>query len=164
MAHITGRTYVIAWVGLLVLTALSFATSVVKPSLIVETGIALGIATVKAIWVALVFMHLLESRFANRVTIGVAFALVATLAALMLGDVLLRHTMPPRPLDSADVSALAPSIGPAKRDEAEHQRADDQRTAHADEPEHVHPVPTGRGVETKAPQQHLVRGVADSPL
>ncbi len=164
MAHITGRTYIVAWIGLLVLTALSFGTSVLKPSLIVETGIALGIATVKAAWVALVFMHLLESRFANRVTIGVAFALVAALAALMLGDVLLRHTMPPRPLDGAGVSALPPRLGPAKGDEAEHQRADDQRTARADEPEHVHPVATGGGVEPKAAQQQLVGGAADSPL
>lgn len=162
--HLTGRTYVIAWMGLLVLTALSFATSVLKPSMAVETSIALAIATVKAAWVALVFMHLLEARFVNRLTIAVAFLWVALLASLMLTDVLFRHTMPPKPLAAAEGSTPAARFGPAQSDEAQHQRAQRQHRARAHEPEDVHAVPPGRRVEAKAAEQQLVGRAADAPF
>ena len=162
--HLTGRTSVIAWLGLLVLTALSFTTSVIKPSLAVETSVALAIATVKAGWVALVFMHLLEARFANRMTILVAFLLVALLASLMLTDVLLRHTMPPKPLAAAEGSAPAARLTPAQSDEAQHQRAQGQHRSRAHDAEHVHAVPPRSRVEAKAAQQVLVGRAADPPF
>ena len=117
MAAPHGRSYVLTWIGLLGLTALSFITSVMKPSLVVEAAIALGIATIKATLVALVFMHLLHARFAQRMTIGVAVVLVALLASLMVTDVASRHTMPPKPLPPAtraDASAGAPGLGAAQ--------------------------------------------------
>ena len=97
--RITARSYLITWIGLLVLTGASFSTSLFALSVPAETGIALLIATAKASWVALVFMHLLEARFAQRATLVTAAVFVLLLAGLMVTDVTARHTMPPRPFD-----------------------------------------------------------------
>lgn len=105
MAQVSGRNYVVTWIGLLVLTALSFSSSVLGPSPVMETVIALGIATIKASWVALVFMHLWRARFADRLAIVAAVCMLMLLVSLMLTDVLLRHTMPPKPLAAAQASA-----------------------------------------------------------
>ena len=87
--------YVLAWLGLLGLTAASFGASLLHLGTAAEFTIALAIATTKATWVALVFMHLLEERFANRLTLATAATFVAILCSLMVTDVMLRHTFPP---------------------------------------------------------------------
>jgi caa(3)-type oxidase subunit IV len=108
MAPVEGRTYVITWIGLLCLTGLSFASSVLKPSPVLETAIALGIATLKGAWVVLVFMHLLRARFADRLALVVGIFMLVLLSSLMLTDVLTRHTAPPKPLATQSASAAAP--------------------------------------------------------
>jgi caa(3)-type oxidase subunit IV len=95
--RIDGRSYVIAWLGLLVLTVLSFAASRLGLGHAASAAVALVIATIKAAWVALIFMHLLEARFSQRVTISVAVAFVVLLCWLMVADVETRHTLPPLP-------------------------------------------------------------------
>ena len=102
--HVKARSYVVTWIGLLALTAASFSTSLLALSPAAEAAVALLIATVKAGWVALVFMHLIEARFANRVTLASAAAFVVLLAALMVADVTTRHTMPARAFDLSDAS------------------------------------------------------------
>jgi cytochrome c oxidase subunit 4 len=94
--HVGTATYLGIWLSLLGLTALSYLLSFLRlgsPSLFV----ALGIAAIKASLVALFFMHLIEQRFSNRLTLGVAAFLVALLCTLTALDVRSRHTFPPAP-------------------------------------------------------------------
>lgn len=100
--HLGGRAYVITWIGLLGLTALSFITSLLELGMTAETAIALAIATTKATWVALVFMHLLKARFANRVAFATAVFFVALLCGLMVVDVETRHTFPQKAVPRAE--------------------------------------------------------------
>jgi cytochrome c oxidase subunit IV len=93
--RISGRAYLIAWLALLALTVLSFAASRFSLGYAAGATVALAIATVKATWVALVFMHLLEARFAQRAAIATAIAFVIILCLLMITDVGSRQTFPP---------------------------------------------------------------------
>lgn len=91
--HTSGRGYVLTWIGLLVLTALSYLASLVDVGPW-DMTVALGIATVKAILVALIFMHLLEGHFTDRMVLLLSLAFVIILTALMIGDIATRHTFP----------------------------------------------------------------------
>lgn len=81
--------YTITFVALLVLTGTSFGTSFL-PLGMLEMPVALGIAAIKAALVALVFMHLMGSRFGYRLTMIVAFVFVGIMVGLTTLDPLTR--------------------------------------------------------------------------
>ncbi len=92
----SGKSYVFVWLALLVLTAISYAVSLVHLGPL-GVPIALTIATVKALLVAYIFMHLNESSFAIRSILIVSVLFIAIMIALMLADTEMRKTMPMRP-------------------------------------------------------------------
>jgi cytochrome c oxidase subunit 4 len=85
----TVRGYTLTFAVLLVLTGVSFGTSFL-PFGALEIPIALGIAAVKAGLVALIFMHLLGSRFGYRLTLLVAVVFVGIMVSLTTLDPLTR--------------------------------------------------------------------------
>lgn len=87
--RLSGRTYVMVWIGLLVLTGVSFGSSYV-PLGQWETVVALAIATIKAVLVMLFFMHLLEAHFATQLVSIVTFAFIILLSLGIAADVALR--------------------------------------------------------------------------
>jgi cytochrome c oxidase subunit 4 len=95
--HTPAARYVGTWIGLLLLTSLSFGLSYVHTGAW-ELPLALLIAVVKSALVLLFFMHLVEQKFINGFTVLVAVGLVGLLLSLALADVLTRHTFPPSPL------------------------------------------------------------------
>lgn len=86
----SGRAYVLAWLALLVLTALSFGASYIVPQGAAGLIAALGIAAIKAAVVMLVFMHLLEMRFASQLVIIVTIVFIVLLCLGVVADVRLR--------------------------------------------------------------------------
>jgi cytochrome c oxidase subunit IV len=100
-AEHSGRPYVLTWLALTVLTAISYAVS--HSAELIEIPdpwgmiVALLIAITKATLVALIFMHLLEERFAVRMTLVLSLVFVVLLISLMVGDVSMRTTFPPSP-------------------------------------------------------------------
>lgn len=80
----------LAWLALLVLTGLSFGASYIVPQGAAGLTAALGIAAVKAALVMLVFMHLLEMRFASQLVILVTILFIALLCLGAVADVRLR--------------------------------------------------------------------------
>lgn len=84
-----GRTYIIAWVGLLALTAASFGFSGISSGAW-GSVLALGIAGVKALVVVVIFMHLLESVFATKMVVLITFLWIALLCLGMVADVAYR--------------------------------------------------------------------------
>jgi cytochrome c oxidase subunit 4 len=98
--EITGVGYGLTYVALLGLATASVALSFLRWS----TGavaVSLAIAAVKALLVALVFMHLVGRSFASRAALALGAAFVALLAGLTTVDVASRHTSPARPVPSA---------------------------------------------------------------
>lgn len=94
---VSGRAYLLTWLALLALTALSFLTSFAHFSARPDLAIALGIAAVKSGLVLMFFMHLVEQRSANRVVVVVALLLAIIFITLAATDVASRHTFPVRP-------------------------------------------------------------------
>ncbi len=106
MAHATTVTsswvrYLVVWIALLALTALSFLFSRLHLGA-ADIVIALVIATVKTTLVALFFMHLIEERFSVILAPAVALFLFLLLLALTLVDVATRRTFPRAPTPSVD--------------------------------------------------------------
>jgi cytochrome c oxidase subunit IV len=82
----SGRRYVYAWLALLGLTALSFGVDRLHLGSI-STGIALGVAVVKASIVFIVFMHLDREPFPIRFVAGLNVAWVLLLCLGIAADV-----------------------------------------------------------------------------
>jgi cytochrome c oxidase subunit IV len=87
--HESGRPLVFALVALLVLTAISWAVSLVDLGA-VSTPIALAIAGVKATVVALVFMEVRAASLPARVVAFVTVGFIALLCAGIVTDIALR--------------------------------------------------------------------------
>jgi cytochrome c oxidase subunit IV len=82
----SGKPYVLAWLGLLVLTATSLGAHYVPlgPFSIV---VALAIALAKTLVVALIFMHLLDEPFTVRFVAGLNVVWVVLLCAGIALDI-----------------------------------------------------------------------------
>jgi cytochrome c oxidase subunit 4 len=93
--HVTGLTYVVTFVGLLVLATVSLLLSFLHWP-VWGTIVALGIAGIKAILVLFFFMHLVEQRFTNRMAVLVSVLFVGLLVGLTTADVATRHTLAAR--------------------------------------------------------------------
>ena len=93
----SARTLAGTWIGLLLLTGLSFLLSLAgfRPGL--ELAVALGIALAKSTLVVLIFMHWLEQRSMSRLVILVAALYVLILGGLTAADVATRRTFPTAP-------------------------------------------------------------------
>lgn len=87
-AH-SGRPYLLGWIALLVLTALSFGLSRVHLGA-GATPVALGIAGVKVAVVGLVFMHLARARAALQLVALTSLVFIALLVLGVAGDVSFR--------------------------------------------------------------------------
>ena len=83
-AHV-GR-YAVVWIGLLVLTFLTWGLSRFHIPGGWGVTVALGIATAKGALVALFFMHLWDQRGANRLVFLTSLVFVALLIGLTLSD------------------------------------------------------------------------------
>lgn len=90
------RVYYLTYLGLLVLTAITFFASL-YPTGLPEMAVALVIASGKSVLVALFFMHLIEQRFANQLVAVVSVLFVCILVVLTAADVATRRTFPPAP-------------------------------------------------------------------
>jgi cytochrome c oxidase subunit 4 len=95
--HLVTKHYVLVWLALLALTAISYVASRMNLGTL-DTFIALAIAATKTTLVLLFFMHLIEQRFSNAMVPIVSFVFVLLLAALTAADVATRHTFPPAPI------------------------------------------------------------------
>lgn len=96
--HGAGR-YVAVWVGLMLLTALTYAARQVDMQEPWHLVTALAIAVTKASMVALVFMHLWDHPGTSRLVVGTAVAFAVLLIGLVLVDNATRfpYANPPRP-------------------------------------------------------------------
>lgn len=84
-----GIYYVVAWLALLVLTAVSHGA--VRLDLATAgPAVALGVATLKALIVLLVFMHLVEASATVRIVIGTALTFIVLLTLGIVADVAVR--------------------------------------------------------------------------
>jgi cytochrome c oxidase subunit 4 len=93
--HVSGIAYVLTFVGLLALATLSLLLSFLHWS----TGdlvVSLVIAAAKALLVLMFFMHLVEQRAANRLTVVVSLGFAALLIGLVAADVATRQVEPAR--------------------------------------------------------------------
>lgn len=95
--HISGFGYVITWLVLLVLTGVSFGVNHIHFGGALDAVIALTIATGKAVVVVMIFMHLLEAKFANRLVVIVSALFVVLLVSLTAADVATRDRAPAPP-------------------------------------------------------------------
>ena len=81
--------YVVVWILLLVLTAVTVWTGHMHLGAL-ALPLALTIATTKSLMVLIIFMHLKEDKGANRLVVGTAFVFVLLLLGIVLGDVATR--------------------------------------------------------------------------
>lgn len=84
--HLGPMQYVLVWVALMVLTAVTLAVWKTHMPLAARVGVALAVAVVKATLVALFFMHLWEHGGVNRMVMVVSVLFVALLIGLTLLD------------------------------------------------------------------------------
>ena len=107
--------YLAVWLALVGLTALSFLLSLAHLGAI-DTVFSLVIAAAKSTIVLLFFMHLVEERFTVAVVPVLALSYVLLLVALMVTDVLSRHTFPRAPLPAGDDEMVpaVPAGGPVE--------------------------------------------------
>jgi cytochrome c oxidase subunit IV len=91
--------YLIVWLALLALTALSFLFSLAHLGA-VDIVVALVIAVIKSLLVVLVFMHLAEERFSVGIVPMVAVFFFLLLGSLVVTDVVTRRTFPRGPMPS----------------------------------------------------------------
>jgi cytochrome c oxidase subunit 4 len=94
--HAPWTRYLVVWLVLMGLTALSFLLSLAHLGAI-DTVFSLVIAAAKSTLVLLFFMHLVEERFTVKLAPFLAFGYVLLLVALMATDVVSRHTFPKTP-------------------------------------------------------------------
>jgi cytochrome c oxidase subunit IV len=106
-AHAPWTQYIVVWLALMVLTALSFLLSLAHLGAI-DTVFSLVIAAAKSTIVLLFFMHLVEERFTVKLVPALALGYVLLLVALMATDVVSRHTFPKTP--STYVDELNPPL------------------------------------------------------
>ena len=97
----------------MVLTALSFLLSLADLGAI-DTVFSLVIAAAKSTIVLLFFMHLVEERFTVKLVPVLAFGYVLLLVALMVTDVVSRHTFAKTPTRFEE-ALEAPQPEPAGR-------------------------------------------------
>jgi cytochrome c oxidase subunit 4 len=97
-ARVGPSTYLWTLIALVVLAATSFGFSYLDLGPW-EFPIALGIAAVKALLVALFFMHLVEHTFSSRLAIVTASVFVVLLISLVALDVTTRRPPPLRPYE-----------------------------------------------------------------
>ena len=90
------KPYLVTWLVLLVLTAVSWQVSLLDLGAF-DLVVSLLIATVKATLVVLFFMHLAHGRFSTKLVVIVSALFVVLLVALTAGDVATRHTFPSGP-------------------------------------------------------------------
>lgn len=85
----TPRTYALTFAVLMVLSGLTLGLSFLSlgPG---GPALAMAIAAAKAALLALFFMHLVEQRAANALTLGVALVLVALFVGITVGEVATR--------------------------------------------------------------------------
>lgn len=95
-AHAPWTQYIVVWLALMILTALSFLLSLAHLGAI-DTVFSLVIAAAKSTIVLLFFMHLVEERFTVKLVPALALGYVLLLVALMVTDVVSRHTFPKTP-------------------------------------------------------------------
>lgn len=109
MRRVSNRAYLLAWIGLVALTALTYALAHV-PLGGWSLAIALMIAAAKAIVVMLIFMHLLEQAGGRRLAMPAGLVFVGLLMALSLLDLATRWppTAPPGGSASEDATGGAP--------------------------------------------------------
>ena len=100
-AHHRWTHYLFVWLALVGLTALSFLLSLTHLGAI-DTVFSLVIAAAKSTIVLLFFMHLVEERFTVAAVPALAVGYVLLLVALMVTDVLSRHTFPRTPQPFGD--------------------------------------------------------------
>jgi cytochrome c oxidase subunit 4 len=93
MKSISQRTTFATWLALLALTGVSFGVSYIHLGTL-NIPVALGIASIKAILVVLIFMELAIEKFSVQVTLVVSFVFVALLIGLMVADVATRAAPP----------------------------------------------------------------------
>jgi cytochrome c oxidase subunit 4 len=91
--EITARTYLWTFLALLALAGLTFWMSYLDLGAW-ETPLAMLIAAVKAVLVALFFMHLIEQRATSVFAISTAVMFLAILVALVVADVATRAPSP----------------------------------------------------------------------
>jgi cytochrome c oxidase subunit 4 len=84
--HLGPAHYVLVWVALMVLTAVTVAVWKTNLSYGARVVLALGIATTKAALVAIVFMHLWEEHGVARLVLVVSAVFVALLIGLTMID------------------------------------------------------------------------------
>jgi cytochrome c oxidase subunit IV len=94
--HTSAGVYILVWLGLLLLTLLSFLLSRADLGA-VDTVLSLLIAGAKSVLVGLFFMHLIEERLRTAFVPIVSTGFVILLISLVVTDVLTRHTFPKAP-------------------------------------------------------------------
>ncbi len=97
--HVSARAYVLTFVGLLVLTSLTFALSFVHLG-VLQMPVAMVIAIAKGVLVLLFFMHLIVARGSDRLVLAIAIVIASFLVLLAVTDVLTRTgvgVLPPLP-------------------------------------------------------------------
>ena len=104
--HVSAVAYVLVFVALLVLATVSLLLSMLHWP-VWGTVVALAIAVVKALLVLFFFMHLVEQRFSNRVTVLVSVMFVSLLVGLTAADVASRHTFAARTEPAPDEAFYA---------------------------------------------------------
>ena len=87
--HHSVAPYVIVWILLLVLTAVTVWTGHLHLGTL-ALPLALTIATTKSLLVLIIFMHLKEDKGVNRLVVATAFIFVLLLLGIVLGDVATR--------------------------------------------------------------------------
>lgn len=104
--------YIVVWLALMGLTALSFLLSLAHLGA-VDTVFSLVIAAAKSTIVLLFFMHLIEERFTVKLVPALALGYVLLLVALMATDVVSRHTFPKAPSPFEEELGPLPEAEPA---------------------------------------------------
>jgi cytochrome c oxidase subunit 4 len=87
------RTYVLVFIGLLVLTAVTTAVAFVDLGAEWNSALAIAIAVVKALLVILFFMHVRYSRPLTWVFVGAGFFWLVILFVLTFADYLTREAV-----------------------------------------------------------------------
>jgi cytochrome c oxidase subunit 4 len=110
--ELTAGTYVLVWLALMILAALTFLLSRAHLGSL-DIAIALVIAVIKTVLVVLFFMELIEHRFVNSMVLIVTAGFVVLLISLTVADVVTRHTFPKGPLPAA--TEIPMSLSPPSR-------------------------------------------------
>lgn len=108
--HITVRTYVLSWLALLALTALTLVLARTDLGSF-NVPVALVIASTKATVVALLFMHLWEQSSVLRLVLIVAFFYVLVLVVFTVADLATRESGRAFPLGTTTSGA---PVGPRR--------------------------------------------------